>query len=215
ATMREVVLVQLALGAVDGSAALGFGMHQHVLGSAVESGGWPGAVRENVYRAIREEGALLNSAATEERGGSPARGAVPETTARIDGQTAVLRGEKTWTTWLPALRFALVSATLSSEPADGSERGETGVGTFLVELGRRDSHRPGPPGPVGRRAARRPARPARRRPAVGHEFAGRPVIAPPRHRTGQGHGDERGRSRDRRSPPDRRRPRFPGRSLGA
>ncbi|TME84306.1 MAG: acyl-CoA dehydrogenase [Chloroflexi bacterium] len=134
AGMREVVLVQLALGAVDGSAALGLGMHQHVLGSAVESGGWPGAVRDNVYRAIREEGALLNSAATEERGGSPARGALPETTARIEGDIAVLRGEKTWTTWLPALRFALVSATLTGNDPRRSPGDEPVVETFLVDL---------------------------------------------------------------------------------
>jgi alkylation response protein AidB-like acyl-CoA dehydrogenase len=133
AGMHEAVLVQLALGAVDGSAALGFGMHQHVLGSAVEGGHWPSTLRDQVFRAIRDEGALLNSAATEERGGSPARGALPETTARIEGRNAVLRGEKTWTTWLPALRFALVSATLA-----GKRRGESGkepaVGTFLVDL---------------------------------------------------------------------------------
>jgi alkylation response protein AidB-like acyl-CoA dehydrogenase len=131
AGVREAVLVQLALGAVDGSAALGFAMHQHVLGSAVEAGGWPDGLRDRVFEAIRDEGALLNSAATEERGGSPARGAVPETTAAIDGDVAILRGEKTWTTWLPALRFALVSAAMDRRKGTAAK---PAVGTFLVDL---------------------------------------------------------------------------------
>jgi len=74
------------------------------------------------------DGALVNNAATEEGGGSPARGAIPGTVARQhpDG-TWRLTGEKTWTTWLPNLTHAAVTARI-----DGREPVE--VGRFLVAL---------------------------------------------------------------------------------
>ncbi len=75
-----------------------------------------------------DDEALINNAATEDGGGSPARGAIPGTiaTPTLDGGWR-LDGEKTWTTWLPALRFAAVSARIGDdEPAS--------VGSFLVDL---------------------------------------------------------------------------------
>ena len=75
-------------------------------------------------------GALLNNAATETGGGSPARGAIPGTLASPDSTGAWrLTGEKTWTTWLPNLTHAFVTARL---PGDDEDRPE--VGTFLVDL---------------------------------------------------------------------------------
>jgi alkylation response protein AidB-like acyl-CoA dehydrogenase len=128
ATMTEAAEVLLALGAVDGSTALGFAMQVHVTGALRDGGAIDDAVRTRLWRSIVEDGALLNNAATEEGGGSPARGAIPGTLAKrdVDG-TWRLRGEKTWTTWLPNLRFAFVTARLSEEP-------EPRVGTFLVDL---------------------------------------------------------------------------------
>src|SRR6185312_1880809 len=110
--------------------ALGFAMHVHVVGAMADSPDWPEGLRELVYAAIRDEGALLNAASTEDAGGSPARGAIPGTTASAtdDGQYR-LTGEKSWTTWLPALRLALVSARID-EP-DGSP---TEVAVFVVDL---------------------------------------------------------------------------------
>ena len=133
----EAVEILAALGAVDGSTALGFAMHLHVVGSMAESTGWPAGVRERLYAAIGADGALLNTAATEESGGSPARGAVPETTAEPapDG-SFVLTGEKSWTTWLPALRYALVTARIGGpERADGaSDRTTPEVAVYVVDL---------------------------------------------------------------------------------
>ncbi len=73
-----------------------------------------------MFRAIVDQGALVNNAATEEGGGSPARGAVPETTAEAAGDgTWRLSGEKTWTTWLPNLTHAFVTARLAgTDPAE-------------------------------------------------------------------------------------------------
>ncbi|MEO8570280.1 MAG: acyl-CoA dehydrogenase, partial [Chloroflexota bacterium] len=58
----------------------------------------------------------------------PARGAVPGTTATPDPDgTWRLAGEKTWTTWLPNLTHAFVSASVAgTDPAE--------VGTWLVDL---------------------------------------------------------------------------------
>ncbi len=130
--LREAVEVLAALGAVDGSVALGFAMHLHVVGSMVESEAWPVGLREAVYRAIVDDGALLNSAATEEGTGSPARGGLPATRAIRDGDVYRLTGEKSWTTWLPALRLALVTATIGEGPD---------VGTFLVDMAGRGVER--------------------------------------------------------------------------
>ena len=129
ASMVEAAEVLLALGAIDGSTALGFAMQVHVVGAMRDAVVFPADVRERLYRAIVEDGSLLNNAATEEGGGSPARGAIPGTRA-TPGEVAGtwrLIGEKTWTTWLPNLTHAFVSARLGeTEPAE--------VGTFLVDL---------------------------------------------------------------------------------
>ncbi len=127
ATMVEAAEVLAALGAVDGATALGFAMQVHTTG-ALRDGDVPDEVRDLVWRAIVEDGALLNNAATEEGGGSPARGAIPGTRAVRDADgTWRLTGEKTWTTWLPALTHAFVTARL-----DDGERPQ--VGRFWVDL---------------------------------------------------------------------------------
>lgn len=130
AGLSDAVSVLSTLGAIDGASALGFAMHLHVTGAAAQSEAWPPALRERLLRAVVDEGALVNAASTEEGGGSPARGAIPGTLATpdADGGRWRLDGEKTWTTWLPALRFALVSARIAGS-ADPPH-----VGLFLVDL---------------------------------------------------------------------------------
>jgi alkylation response protein AidB-like acyl-CoA dehydrogenase len=133
ASMTEAAAVLLRLGAVDGSTALGFAMHVHAVGSIAESAAWPAETRDRVYAAIVDGGALVNNAATEDGGGSPARGAIPGTIAEPDGQGWRLTGEKTWTTWLPALRLVFVTARIvEPEAATG---GPPLVGVFLLDLG--------------------------------------------------------------------------------
>ena len=141
ASMLEAAEVLAALGAVDGSTALGFAMHVQVVGAASQSESWPAPLLDRFYSAIVDDGALVNAAATEEGGGSPARGAIPGTTAVPDQGAGIgwrLTGEKTWTTWLPALRLALVSARIveGRTPGPGiAAPGESpSVGVFLVDL---------------------------------------------------------------------------------
>ena len=128
ASLSEAAEVLLALGALDGSTALGFAMQVHVTGAMRDGAAFPEALRERLYRAIVGEGALLNNAATEEGGGSPARGAIPGTTAAHDPDgTWRLTGEKTWTTWLPNLAYAFVTARI------GQDEAAPEIGTFLVD----------------------------------------------------------------------------------
>ncbi|HYH91846.1 MAG TPA: acyl-CoA dehydrogenase family protein [Candidatus Saccharimonadales bacterium] len=126
ATTADAAEVLMALGAIDGSAALGFAMQVHVTGALRESRDVDPGLRERLWRAIVDEGALLNNAATEEGGGSPARGAIPGTTARRDDDGGYrLTGEKTWTTWLPFLTHAIVTARIDPTEA---------IGRFVVDL---------------------------------------------------------------------------------
>ena len=53
ATMTEVAQVLARLGAVDGSTALGFAMHAHVVGSVADSDGWSPAALDRLYRGGR------------------------------------------------------------------------------------------------------------------------------------------------------------------
>jgi alkylation response protein AidB-like acyl-CoA dehydrogenase len=127
AGLADSVALIASVGAVDGSAALGYAMHVHVVGSATQGPGWASLARERLVAAVRDEGGLVNSAATEARGGSPARGAIPETVAEPDGDGYRLTGEKAWTTWLPALRLASVTASVARQEPPV-------LGTFLVDL---------------------------------------------------------------------------------
>ncbi|MBA2700157.1 MAG: acyl-CoA/acyl-ACP dehydrogenase [Chloroflexi bacterium] len=135
ASMAEAAEVLMAIGAVDGSTGLGFAMQVHVTGALRDADGAAGSIRERLYRAILDDGALVNNAATEEGGGSPARGAIPGTRAEPDGDDPGswrLTGEKTWTTWLPNLTHAFVTARLPDD--DPSPDAPPTVGTFLVDL---------------------------------------------------------------------------------
>ncbi|MEA2576775.1 MAG: hypothetical protein QOD78_363 [Chloroflexota bacterium] len=129
ASLSEAAEVLSALGAADGSTALGFAMQVHVTGAMRDATAFPEAVRERLYGSIVAQGALLNNAATEEGGGSPARGAIPGTTAAADPDgTWRLTGEKTWTTWLPNLAYAFVTARV------GEDEAAPEIGNFLVDL---------------------------------------------------------------------------------
>jgi alkylation response protein AidB-like acyl-CoA dehydrogenase len=136
AGLSEAVSILAALGAVDASAALGLAMHFHTLGSAVAAREWPEHLLLKVFQAVLSEGALINVAATEEMGGSPARGGIPGTTAVRAGAGFVMNGEKNWTTWLPALRYAVVTARIiESERAGAPPCGSSAaIGSLLLDL---------------------------------------------------------------------------------
>jgi alkylation response protein AidB-like acyl-CoA dehydrogenase len=126
--MVEAAKALLAIAAVDGSTALGFAMQLHVIGALVDGDAVPTGLRDRLFAQVASHGALVNNAATEEGGGSPARGAIPGTLAQPapDGAWR-LTGEKTWTTWLPNLTHAFVTArVVDTDPVE--------VGSWLVDL---------------------------------------------------------------------------------
>ena len=126
--MADAAETLLAIAAVDGSTALGFAMQLHVIGALVDGDAVPTGLRDRLFAQVVTAGALVNNAATEEGGGSPARGAIPGTIAQAgDAGTWRLTGEKTWTTWLPNLTHAFVTARIAdTDPVE--------IGSWLVAL---------------------------------------------------------------------------------
>jgi len=136
ANLGQSVELLSALSAVDGSCALGLAMHFHTLGAAVESGNWPKALLSKLFREVVTAGALVNIVATEEMGGSPARGALPEMTALRKGSVWVVNGVKHWATWLPALRYAVITVRFLDQAwmQAAASNAEIPVGSLLLDL---------------------------------------------------------------------------------
>lgn len=85
---------------------------------------WPAALRERVLRDAVQDGALINALRVEPALGSPARGGLPATTARRDGDGWQLSGHKLYTTGIEGLRWLSVWGR-TDEPSPR-------VGVFLV-----------------------------------------------------------------------------------
>ena len=77
----ELALAQERLSRGDGSVGLGSWMHLGLIARQSSTRTWPAAVFERICREIVEDGALINSAASEPALGSPSRGGLPSTTA--------------------------------------------------------------------------------------------------------------------------------------
>lgn len=114
-----------AIGAGDPATALVLAMTllQHGLihhaGSA-----WPSPVADAVGRECASRGALINALRVEPELGTPARGGLPETVARRDGDLWRISGRKIYATGAPALAHGAVFVR-TDEP-------EPRVGTVLV-----------------------------------------------------------------------------------
>ncbi|MDM0065504.1 acyl-CoA dehydrogenase family protein [Variovorax sp. J31P207] len=85
---------------------------------------WPAHLRERVLRDAVRDGALINALRVEPALGSPARGGLPATTARRDGDQWKLGGHKLYTTGIEGLRWLSVWGR-TDEPSPR-------VGVFLV-----------------------------------------------------------------------------------
>lgn len=117
--LDDIVLAQIALGRGNGSTALAVGMHQIVIGNEAGAQRWPPAIRERVFRAAAEEGALINSIAAEPEMGSPRGGGRPSTTLTPVGPGEWrLDGRKTFSTMSPVLTFAISYAAVEDGTGD-------------------------------------------------------------------------------------------------
>ncbi|MGJ7508614.1 acyl-CoA dehydrogenase family protein [Variovorax sp. GT1P44] len=85
---------------------------------------WPPHLRERVLRDAVRDGALINALRVEPALGSPARGGLPATTARIEGDQWRLDGHKLYTTGVEGLSWLSVWGRTD----EASPR----VGVFLV-----------------------------------------------------------------------------------
>jgi len=85
---------------------------------------WPAHLRERVVRDAVERGALINALRVEPALGSPARGGLPATVARREGEGWRIDGHKLYTTGIEGLSWLAVWAR-TDEP-------EPRTGVFLV-----------------------------------------------------------------------------------
>lgn len=122
-SLYELVCYQEVISKADGSTGLSIGWHMGIIQDLGETNRWNDSVMKNLFDDVKENGALLNTAATEKQTGSPTRGGKPGTKAKKDGRQWVISGRKTFTTMAPVLDYFNVTATIE-------ETGEIGV--FLI-----------------------------------------------------------------------------------
>ncbi|WP_080875790.1 acyl-CoA dehydrogenase family protein [Oceanobacillus timonensis] len=123
-TVDELVSYQQIIAQADGSTGLSIGWHMGIMKDLGETKPWKENVYKKVVKDVVENGALLNSAATEPATGSPTRGGKPETTAVKKDNGWIITGRKNFTTLSPILTYFIVSASI-----DGTDD----VGNFLVK----------------------------------------------------------------------------------
>lgn len=108
--LYEYILAQEAISEGCGSTGLSFGWHTGIVLEFAENRHWNQEPAQWLLQEI-SKGALINTAASENNAGSPTRGALPTTTAVIDGDDLIVNGEKTYTSVSPVLDYFLVTAT--------------------------------------------------------------------------------------------------------
>src|SRR5690606_22215768 len=112
--LYEYILAQEAISKASGPTGLSIGWHVGIVLEFAENRHWHPESAEWLMKKIAD-GALINTAATENNAGSPARGALPRTTAVRDGDEWIINGEKTYTSLAPALDYIFVTAALETE----------------------------------------------------------------------------------------------------
>ena len=113
ADLLEVSLAQQQLAQGDGSTALVMSMHLNNVAKLAENVTGPNAFFERLCHAVVNDGAIINTAASEPATGSPSRGGKPTTSARRqeDGSWRIT-GRKSFTTGSPILSFFIVSCSI-------------------------------------------------------------------------------------------------------
>lgn len=136
ADMVEVVLAQARLAQGCPSTALITTMHLANIGKIAAGEGRTSQTFERICRAVVQDGALINTAASEPATGSPSRGGRPTTTARRQSDGSwLISGRKTYTTGSPVLRFFLVSCSIEDDAAVGTSLPplQSSRGNFLLQ----------------------------------------------------------------------------------
>lgn len=121
-SLYEFVLFQEQIARGDGATALSIGWHIGITMDLAEKRPWSDEMIDFLFKEI-SRGALINTAATEPKTGSPTRGGKPETTAKKTADGWVINGHKTFTSMSVALDYIFVTATI-----DETEE----VGQFII-----------------------------------------------------------------------------------
>ncbi|MBM7622147.1 alkylation response protein AidB-like acyl-CoA dehydrogenase [Bacillus tianshenii] len=122
--LYDFILLQETIAQGDGPTALSLGWHLGTMMNISTYRSWPEETFKNICTSITTENKIINSAHSEAGTGSPARGGLPETSAKkTDNAGWVLNGRKTFTSMAPILDYFIVSATIT-------DTGE--VGEFLL-----------------------------------------------------------------------------------
>jgi alkylation response protein AidB-like acyl-CoA dehydrogenase len=111
-SLYQFLLMQETLAEGDQATTLGIGWHLGILMDLSLKREWDEATFEKLCKAVVEEGAIVNRAATEPQTGSPARGGKPQTTARKTDEGWILNGHKTFTTLAPIANPLIVNASI-------------------------------------------------------------------------------------------------------
>ncbi|MFC2949618.1 acyl-CoA dehydrogenase family protein [Virgibacillus sediminis] len=111
-TLYELLKMQETIAKKDGATALSIGWHMGITKHLGENEIWPEEKYKRFAEDVKENGALLNNAATEPATGSPTRGGRPETTAQGTDTGWMINGRKTFTTMAPILDYFVVSASI-------------------------------------------------------------------------------------------------------
>ena len=113
-SLSDALLAQLELAKASGSTALVAAMTVHIVGRERELQTWRASVRDAIFNDIAR-GALINSAASEPRLGSPSRGGLPDTFAEETSDGYIINGHKNWVTGGTHLSHLLVRLRLDHE----------------------------------------------------------------------------------------------------
>jgi alkylation response protein AidB-like acyl-CoA dehydrogenase len=111
ASLTEFLRMQQRLAAVDGASALSLGWHNGLVYHIAAYDLWEGELSGFLFKEAAS-GALFNAASTERASGSPTRGGMPETKAVLRNGSWFVNGRKAFTTMLPVLDYAQVSAVI-------------------------------------------------------------------------------------------------------
>lgn len=114
-SLVECVEAQLELAQGSASSALVAAMPLQIFGYECEVESWPEETFERLCRLVVEEGALVNSLASEPLLGSPSRGQIFQTTADRLPDGWLINGEKTWSTGGRHLTHLLVRASIGAD----------------------------------------------------------------------------------------------------
>lgn len=134
ASVLDVTLAQQRLAQGDGATALITSMHLVNVARLVEARESAPEFVEHICKAVVEDGAMINTIASEPAMGSPSRGGRPTTVARRqpDGSWRI-SGRKTFATGSHVLSFYLVSCAIEDTTGKGElPPVKSDRGSFLV-----------------------------------------------------------------------------------